>query len=173
MEPKYHAFRRWLDILIIIWEYDWILRDHQQNKPKKTHLLKRISGSEISQCDVSDQKNGKTWSLPESTCLKNKNNSAPENERLGTWKSLHLKKKKNISKLTTNFLGFMLNFGGVETPVTKRKLESDPTFRYVRCAVFQFLGEHLFARLVFWKPRYWGFQGLSEISPKRLYPKVT
>ena len=26
MEPKYYAFRRWLDTLIIIWEYDWIPR---------------------------------------------------------------------------------------------------------------------------------------------------
>ena len=27
MEPKYYAFRRWLDIPIIIWEYDWMPRD--------------------------------------------------------------------------------------------------------------------------------------------------
>ena len=26
MEPQYYAFRRWLDALIIIWEYDWIPR---------------------------------------------------------------------------------------------------------------------------------------------------
>ena len=24
VEPKYYAFRRWLDILIMIWEYDWL-----------------------------------------------------------------------------------------------------------------------------------------------------
>ena len=36
MEPKYLAFRRWLDIPIIIWEYEWIPR----------HLLKR-SGFEL------------------------------------------------------------------------------------------------------------------------------
>ena len=26
MEPKYYAFRRWLDTPIIIWEYDWMPR---------------------------------------------------------------------------------------------------------------------------------------------------
>ncbi len=26
MEPRYYAFRRWLDILIILWQYDWMPR---------------------------------------------------------------------------------------------------------------------------------------------------
>ena len=34
MEPKYYAFWRWLDTLIIIWEYDWIPRERDQCEKK-------------------------------------------------------------------------------------------------------------------------------------------
>ncbi len=29
MEPKDNAFRRWLNIPIIIWEYDWMPRERK------------------------------------------------------------------------------------------------------------------------------------------------
>ncbi len=37
MEPKYYAFRRWLDTPIIRWEYDWMPRV-KQFTPQKTNM---------------------------------------------------------------------------------------------------------------------------------------
>ena len=58
IDPKYNAFRRWLDTLIIIWEYDWIPRawkspgvgkplfffgGWEKNSPKNPYLPLRFS----------------------------------------------------------------------------------------------------------------------------------
>ena len=102
IEPKYHAFRRRLDILIIIWEYDWIPRDHQQNL-----WIRNLS---VRCCWPKKDKNGRFRNPPFGkkiyrTLPWKTNRWEPENPSI--WNKI------NISKLTTNFLGFMLNFGGV------------------------------------------------------------
>ena len=43
LEIKYYWFRRWLDTLIIIWEYDWIPRDGRKWKITKQTNPRQIS----------------------------------------------------------------------------------------------------------------------------------